>query len=244
MIICIDGWLILKSVRLLCEGTMANDNSHNRALAVLEYAKAFIWPLLIVTLLIVFNSDIHKIIEGGGWSVGPVKVEQRVNVMANAIQNQFIAQKDLATKIQENPGDTAKVKEYADKLIENIKTSQQGLTKDIDQLKAVIPAQQSGSNEQGPPTKDKPATAQDWELKGFDALVAKDVDTAIDSFAQAESIWPQYHNVAEIRSLLVSKREALKDPKSAEWKAIHSRILSDYSWGMPPNVREKLKAGT
>jgi hypothetical protein len=111
-------------------------------------------------------------------------------------------------------------------------------------LKAVIPAQQPGAGEQAPATKDKPATAQDWELKGFDALVAKDVDTSIDSFTQAESLWPQYHNVAEIRSLLVSKREALKDPKSPEWKTTYSRILSDYSWGMPPNVHEKFKAGT
>lgn len=223
---------------------MTNEPNHKRALAILEYGKTFIWPALIVALLIVFNSEIHDILKGGGWSVGPVKVEQRVNVMATAVQNQFLAQKDLATKIQENSGDQAKVKEYADKLIENIKASQQGLSKDVDQLKAVIPAQQSGAGEQVPTTKERPATAQDWELKGFEALVAKDVDTAIDAFAQAESIWPQLHNVAEIRSLLVSKREALKDPKSAEWRATQLKILSDYSWGMPPNVREKLKAGT
>ena len=217
-------------------------NQQSRSVVVLEYAKTFVWPVLVVALLIVFNPEIHDLIKGGGWSVGPIKVEQRVNVLSNAVQGQFIAQKDLATKIQENPADTAKVKEYADKLLENIRTSQQGLSKEVEQLKAIIPAQQSGTNDQAPTTVDKPVTAQGWEQKGFEALIAKDVDTAINSFAQAESIWPQYHSVAEIRSLLVSKREGLKDPNSPEWKSIQMKIVSDYSWGMPPDVRQKLKA--
>ena len=223
---------------------MANDNSHSRALAVLEYVKVFIWPALVVTGLVVFYPEVDRIIKEGGWSVGPVKVEQRVNALASTVRDQFITQNDLATKIQANPGDAAQVKKYADELIENIKTSQKGLDKEVEQLKAVIPAQQSGSNDQAPQTKDKPVTAQGWELRGFDALVARDVDTAIDSFSQAESTQPQYHNVAEIKRLLVSKRDALKDSKSAEWKPTYLKILSDYSWGMPPNAREKLKAQT
>jgi len=211
---------------------------------MLEYARVFIWPVLVVIGVAFFYPEVHEIIKNGGWSVGPVKVEQRIDVLSKTLQEQLIAQKDFATKIQENSADQTKVKDYAGRLLQNITTSQQGLSKDVDELKAAIPDRQASTNNQESQKSDSPETAQDWELKGFNALVAKDVDNAVSSFAQAEAIWPDYHNVAEIRSLLVSKREALKDPKSSEWRLTLQKVLSDYSWGMPADVREKLKAQT
>ena len=211
---------------------------------MLEYARVLIWPVLVVIGVAFFYPEVHEIIKNGGWSVGPVKVEQRIDVLSKTLQEQLIAQKDFATKIQENSADQTKVKDYAGRLLQNIATSQQGLSKDVDELKAAIPDRQASTSNQESQKSDSPETAQDWELKGFNALVAKDVDTAVSSFAQAEAIWPDYHNVAEIRSLLVSKREALKDPKSSEWKLTLQKVVSDYSWGMPADVREKLKAQT
>src|SRR5882672_7402225 len=106
---------------------------------VLEYARVLIWPILIVIAVITYNSEIRGIIRGGGWSVGPVKVEQRVDALGKTLQDQLLAQKDFATKIQANAGDQSKVRDYADRLLQNINTSQQGLSKDVEKIKSAIP---------------------------------------------------------------------------------------------------------
>lgn len=86
--------------------------------------------------------------------------------------------------------------------------------------------------------------AADWELKGFEFLVSKDADAALEAFANAEKLWPSYHNVAEIRKLLNDNRAALvaapKEGKSPAWTSVYQTLITNYSWGMPADVRNKL----
>jgi hypothetical protein len=87
--------------------------------------------------------------------------------------------------------------------------------------------------------------AVDLEVKGFQFIVSKDVDAALEAFAKAEKLWPSYHNVAEIRKLLNDNRAALiaapKEGKSPAWTNVYQTLLSKYSWGMPADVQNKLR---
>jgi len=88
--------------------------------------------------------------------------------------------------------------------------------------------------------------ATDWELKGFEALVNKDAEGALQAFTNAENLWPVYHNVSEIRKLLQESLSTLaaapKEGKSEPWSNLYRTLTSKYSFGMPPEIRAKLIA--
>lgn len=88
------------------------------------------------------------------------------------------------------------------------------------------------------------AEAANGELKGFDFLVSKDAEAALQAFASAEKLWPSYHNVAEIRKLLEDNRAALgaapREGRSEAWSNVYRTLISKYSWGMPADVKNKL----
>jgi hypothetical protein len=86
--------------------------------------------------------------------------------------------------------------------------------------------------------------ARVWEARAFDALLARDIGLAIQALTSAEMAWPTYHNVAEIRDLLMEERTLLADPSSDEWRHVYRRILTSYSWGMPEGVQEQMDAYT
>ena len=82
--------------------------------------------------------------------------------------------------------------------------------------------------------------AANWETKGFDFLVSKNAEAALLAFANAEKLWPSYHNVAEIRKLLEGNLAALKEGKSEAWTTFYKTLLAKYSWGMPADIKSKL----
>ena len=99
-----------------------------------------------------------------------------------------------------------------------------------------VPAVTSSAN-----SKDE---AVNWELKGFDFLVHRDAESALQAFANAEKLWPDYHSVREIRKLLEEKRTELvpapKEGRSDAWKNFYHTLLANYSWGMTPDIKSKI----
>ena len=97
------------------------------------------------------------------------------------------------------------------------------------------------------PASDNSRTeATDLELKGFDFIVSKDVDAALQAFTNAEKLRPNYHNVAEIRKLLEDNRATLaaapRKGKNEAWSNLYRTLVSKYSWGMPADIKSKLTA--
>ena len=82
--------------------------------------------------------------------------------------------------------------------------------------------------------------AANWEIKGFDFLVSKNAEAALLAFANAEKLWPSYHNVAEIRKLLEGNLAALKEGKNDAWITFYRTLLAKYSWGMTADIKSKL----
>jgi hypothetical protein len=83
------------------------------------------------------------------------------------------------------------------------------------------------------------------ELAGFDYLVSRNAEAALLEFENAEKLRPNYHNVAEIRKLLQENLAALtsapKDGRSEAWTTFYKTVLAKYSWGMPDDIKSKLR---
>lgn len=70
-----------------------------------------------------------------------------------------------------------------------------------------------------------------FENKGFQALLDKDIDSAIKAFDQSENTYNGFHNVYDIANYL---KEVKRTRKAAiDWKTIYTTIKEKYSWGMP-----------
>lgn len=84
--------------------------------------------------------------------------------------------------------------------------------------------------------------SQTWEQKGFDFLLAQNIDEAIIAFSESEKAKPSYHMVYEIRNYLVKNRNTLKDRNNEVWTSTYKWILTKASWGMPNAVKEAMKS--
>ena len=83
-------------------------------------------------------------------------------------------------------------------------------------------------------------SAQTWEKQGFQYLLNKDVDNAILAFINSENEYNSYHQVYEIAKYLTNNRLKLIDPNNTHWKITFKKIGTDYSWGMPLNLRNQI----
>jgi len=219
------------------------------AMLVLEYIKVFVWPLLLLVGVLMFRPQIVEIMNTREVTIGSVTIGKRIEGIGESMQQQLAVQKRYIELIEANADNPAVVRENARWLLGVIPTVQKNVGQDVAAIqneiqtsaaapaKGVMPAPQAA-----------PQSARDWEVKGFEALLAKDVDAAIGAFSQAEALSPTYHNVAEIHRLLVDKREALKakdtdrkSAKDADWKSVYKPIVGRYSWGVPAEILNRLK---
>lgn len=79
----------------------------------------------------------------------------------------------------------------------------------------------------------KSIAAHDFEKKAVESLVKKDINGAITNFSKADIAYPSFHNASELSNLLSTNKTALKDTSSKNWATIYSKILKDYTWGLP-----------
>ena len=86
--------------------------------------------------------------------------------------------------------------------------------------------------------RQKSSSASDLERSGFQNLIAGQYEQALADFAEAEKVYPEYHNVAEIARLLRREQQSLSDPEARE--RVLRRILAEYSWGMSPELKSRL----
>lgn len=204
---------------------------------VLEYLKVFVWPLLLLVGVLMFRPQIVEIISTRELSIGSLTVGKKIEGIGNSMQQQLAIQKRYIEEIEAHADNPALVRENARWLLGVIPTVQKNVGQDIVALQQEIQAGEAPPRGASPAS---PKTVREWEQKGFEALLAKDVDAAIGAFSQAEALSPTYHNVAEIHRLLADRRDALK-AKDADWKSVYKLIAGRYSWGMPAEVLSRLK---
>lgn len=224
-----------------------NNGSKFSAELVLEFIKVFIWPVLLVTAILIYHDTAIDIIKNRKWKVGIVEVGDRVVSLEKAVQEQLIYQKDYLVLIKEHSAEPEMVNEYADLLLSSLKNTQIGISNEVRTIETSIrsterrePVNETASERHA--DENEPTTAIEWENAGFKYLLSKDIDNALNAFTESEKIWPIYHNVAEIRALLNKEKMNLKAEDAIEWKHVYKKILSEYSWGVPYNIRQQMQS--
>lgn len=214
---------------------------------ILEFVKTFIWPALVVIGIFWLGPDLKDMLKSRTWKIGIIEVGDRVSNLENTLQDELLQQQDYLDKILADPTDAEQVKTYAARAKDAIANAQEGIRKEVRNIKETIPEPLPAEPAQAtrePAVKEKPTTAKGWERLGFTHLLDRDVQAATEAFSEAQKIWPDYHNVSEIRSLLVRQQGALEQRDAAEWEEIYREILTKYSWGMPLEVRDAMQAVT
>jgi len=208
---------------------------------ILEATRIFLWPVLIVLAVLWFGSDLTDILKSRSFKIGLVEVGDRITNLEGSVQQELIQQIDYLNKILDSADDPTIVRTTTKEALSAIENAQVGIKKEIQNISNVVPAIVPSVPAQQQLASAQPLTAKGWESIGFDKIIARDIDSAIAAFTEAEKLRSDYHNVSEIRRLLVSDRQDLKDPDSKEWEKVYETILRDLSWGMPSMARQEMQ---
>jgi hypothetical protein len=87
--------------------------------------------------------------------------------------------------------------------------------------------------------KPNESLAREFELKGFEALLAKDLDRAINNFTLSENSYNGYHSSYNIARHLQSIKSGF-DNSNQSWVALNRHIAQHFSWKMPPEIKKRL----
>jgi hypothetical protein len=90
----------------------------------------------------------------------------------------------------------------------------------------------------------KSQQAQTFEINGFNYLLEQDIDNAITSFRNSENSYSSFHQVYEIERYLEKNKKNLSNKDSEIWREAYRKLLKDYSWGMPNDIKIKLTEKT
>lgn len=80
-----------------------------------------------------------------------------------------------------------------------------------------------------------------WERTGFESILSKDLNHAIDAFESSENSYNTFHQVYEIGRFLKNQHSSGEEQNDIFWNNIYRRILFDYSWKMPTDIKNQLE---
>lgn len=83
-------------------------------------------------------------------------------------------------------------------------------------------------------------TALEFETEGFQYILDRDIDKSLSSFKSAEYYKPGLHNCYEIYKYLIKHKSELLNKQSNKWNDLQSKLLEDWSWGLPENIKNTL----
>lgn len=85
---------------------------------------------------------------------------------------------------------------------------------------------------------DKRIEANYFKNEGYNFLIAKDINKAIDAFQKAEDTNNGHDNVYEI---LLYLKPIQKKGGTLDWKAIYNKMHISFGWRMPREIKDKFK---
>lgn len=237
------------------ENASEKSSSKTTAELVLEYARVFIWPLVILFALIIFKSQMENILENRKIKIGGLlEIGERIQEIEKQATIEIQDVKKLTAELKRIQQDgsnesiaaiSSKITDKLEALDTNLTISVSRLRKDTTSLKQGIVQQQSiqqiplfneAINKEG---------AKALEAEGFKYVLDRNLSEAIRAFSEADSLWPGYHNVAKIQSYLKHYEAELAAASKADkvklWDQLYETLLLKYSWGMPTDIREQLQ---
>ncbi len=191
---------------------------------LLEYIKILIWPSILVASFYFYGDELINILKNREVDAFGLRIGSQIEDISKNYEEQISQLKEEL----EGRSDSQD-------LLDKVQSMESSLEKQLAHVKSTALLDQTSLSRLS-----KKERVESLERAGFEAILQRDVDAAIESFSKARELWPDFHNVSEIRNLLVQNKEALVDTEdSVSWKSVVNTILTKNSWGMPQDIREK-----
>ncbi|HAD24226.1 MAG TPA: hypothetical protein DCF61_00670 [Alphaproteobacteria bacterium] len=225
---------------------------------ILDYLRAFTWPAIALFVVMFGWNDLMLLLRDREVNLFGVAIGQKVEGVQRRAEGELqdiaflVGQLEERLNAIENGEETDSSQNTQNGAPEARALTQQIETK-IDSLRGNLAREVEQVQMAAPPVQQRlppPATSApgkreqrvaSLERTGFEAMLARDYETALDAFTKAREIWPGYHNVAEIQRLLAVRRD---DPPQTEqdWLSLFEMALIKFSWGMPDDIRAAMRA--
>ncbi len=228
---------------------MADDKPQSYALGrlILDYIRTFMWPAVIVVVVLVYEEDVRKILSEREVDIFGLRIGEKVE----EIESRALAEiGDVRALLEEQQARGGNGGEIAADIETKLATLENNISREIAQVQNVQQRAQQVAPPPPPSAMPAPepagraARAAAAERAGFEALLARDAAAALAAFDEAYEIWPEYHNVAEIRRLLQEGQERLAAADSEDWPRIYRKVLTRFSWGLPADLRPAFRQAT
>jgi DNA-binding transcriptional MerR regulator len=213
---------------------------------ILDYLRTFMWPVVVIVVVLVYQSDVRDILRNREVKVaGVFEIGQQVDqIEENAGEELADIRALLEALSNQDPADAETVVADIETKLDSV---ERNLSQQVEQIKSAQQQNQAEPSSSREIQPLRPATErriETLERSGFEALLTRDVTAARAAFEAAYARSPDYHNVDEIRKLLQEKEPALSDPDSTAWPQLYRKVLSDLSWGMPKELRPEFRVRT
>lgn len=186
---------------------------------VLEYIKTLIWPIILIVAFFSYEDEMLDLLKNREIDAFGLKIGKNIDVISTAYSTEINA---LKQSIVDAGGNEELLNKIAD-IDKNIKKELSAVKQQTESPQLIEPKAVSRSQ------------VSVIEREGFEAIVNQDVTLAIQKFSAASELWSDYHNVSEIKRLLIRQQSGLNSPEA--WLALNRTILEKYSWGMPSDIR-------
>jgi len=221
----------------------ADPNRYALGRLILDYLRVFIWPAAALSVVLLYQEDVRDILRSREVEfAGVFKIGQQVKQIEERAQEEIADIRALLDAQRSGEGAstapvTADIESKLDNLTRNI-------SRDVTQIQQVAPL--TTQTLPAPPADTAPTSrAQlspaDLERAGFQALLERNIGEAIANFDGAFNLYPEFHNVAEIRQYLRERQQALEDRNADAWGDLYRTILAKFSWGLPSDLRPRLR---
>ena len=227
---------------------MASEASERYALGrlILDYLRIFIWPAILLIVVLLYRDDVREILRNREFEVaGVFKIGQQVERLEAQAAEEIADVRVLVQQLQERPDLPAET--VAADIESKLTRLTSNLSREVQEIQQIAPGlapASGGDDREAAQAAREPRSAASvaaLEREGFQALIDRDPAGALAAFERAEALMADYHNVAEIRALLADHQADLADPDAPAWSKLYRVILTKYSWGMPSDLRPKLR---
>ena len=213
-----------------------------RSELILEYLKLFVWPVLIIVLVLVFRNPIISVLDSGDIEIEILGVklkgskanmeqvddlkkkeatlQENLNILSKDLENLQAIKNRITTENLDlkNRLDNLLIEQQKSGV--NVKASREQLSQEVARAKddaeasnqVYNDAKQRVTQSQMLVNESKFQTAKKYETSGFQNLVSDRFKQSLDDFENAYQAYPEYHNVEEISKLLRKNIKKLNDP--------------------------------
>lgn len=224
---------------------VGRDGNYPLGRLILDYIKAFMWPMVALVVVVVYQDDVRQILTEREVDIFGLRIGEKVAQIESQTKAEIEDLRILLETREGDAGNVAQAAQLSEDIDAKLSSLERNLSREINLVQDSRQAAQTSPPGQRPAALEAAGGREDRvaaaERRGFEALIERNLPAAITAFEEAREIWPEYHNVAEIARVLNERRDSLGNTESDAWPQLYRQILTRYSWGMPQDQRSAMR---